>query len=35
MRFFGKLFGRKAAALTYDQVAGLIDGKPHLSGAAR
>jgi len=26
MSFFGKLFGRKAAALTYDQVAGLIDG---------
>lgn len=31
MRFFGKLFGRKAAALTYDQVAGLIDG----TGASR
>lgn len=26
MSFLGKLFGRKAAALTYDQVAGLIDG---------
>lgn len=26
MGFFGKLFGRKAAALTYDQVADLIDG---------
>ncbi|MDC8756252.1 phage portal protein [Janthinobacterium fluminis] len=26
MSFFGKLFGRKAAALTYDQVADLIDG---------
>ncbi|OHV97045.1 histone H1 [Janthinobacterium lividum] len=31
MRFLGKLFGRKAAALTYDQVAGLIDG----TGASR
>ena len=31
MRFFGKLFGRKAAALSYDQVAGLIDG----TGASR
>ncbi|OFJ47669.1 phage portal protein [Janthinobacterium lividum] len=31
MSFFGKLFGRKAAALTYDQVAGLIDG----TGASR
>lgn len=26
MRFFGKLFGRKAAALTYDQIADLLDG---------
>ena len=31
MRFLGKLFGRKAAALSYDQVAGLIDG----TGASR
>ena len=31
MSFLGKLFGRKAAALTYDQVAGLIDG----TGASR
>lgn len=26
MNFFGKLFGRKATELTYDQVANLIDG---------
>ena len=26
MKFLDRLFGRKAAALTYDQVAGLIDG---------
>lgn len=26
MGFFGKLFGRKAAALTYEQIADLIDG---------
>ncbi|WP_298406551.1 phage portal protein [Janthinobacterium sp.] len=31
MKFLGKLFGRKAAALSYDQVAGLIDG----TGASR
>lgn len=26
MNFFGKLFGRKSAALTYEQIADLIDG---------